>query len=58
MKKLDYYQIGMLQFLVDKKMDALETAIANNRTSPFTELSLSEYNEIDSILKDMKKEVE
>lgn len=58
MKKLDYYQISLLRVLVDKKMDALETAINTNRHSPFTTLALSEYNEIDAILKDMEMELE
>ena len=58
MKQLDYYQLGMLQVLVDKKLASLESAIENNRTSPFTLLAVTEYNEIDSILKDMKQKLE
>ena len=54
MKQLDYTQISLLRVLVDKKMDSLETAIENNRTSPFTLIALNEYAEIDAILKDMK----
>jgi len=56
MKQLDYYQIGLLSVLVDKKMDSLEQAIENKRTSPFTTMALSEYAEIDAILKDMKSQ--
>ena len=57
MKKLDYTQINLLLVLVDKKMATLESAIENNRISPFTEIALNEYNEIESILKDMRMEV-
>jgi hypothetical protein len=55
MKQLNNHQIALLRVLVDRKMDSLETAITNNNSSPFTEIALKEYNEIDAILKDMKE---
>ena len=54
MKNLDLFQICKLRMLIDRKMDSLEQAIENKRTSPFTVSVLSEYAEIDAILQDMQ----
>lgn len=56
MKNLDLFQICKLRVLVDQKMDKLEQAIENKRTSPFTVSVLSEYAEIDEILRDMQSQ--
>jgi hypothetical protein len=58
MKKLDYIQIGLLQFLVEKKLNALEKSIEYKTMGPMTLSHLSIYAEIESILKDMKLEAE
>jgi hypothetical protein len=57
MKNLDHEMISLLQVLIDKRMDKLEQAIEQKRTSPFTLLYLSKYAEIDSILRDMKSKL-
>ena len=54
MKNLDHEMISLLQVLVDKKMNALEKSIDDKKASPFVDLYLSKYAEIESILKDMR----